>query len=173
MQVFISWSGTRSKQLARAISIWVRTAVQASRPWLSEIDIEKGERWNAAVSSRLEESHIGIVCLTPENLTAPWIHFEAGALAKTGNSRVCVILFEVDPNDVPDTLTQFQYTTISEEDFARLAETINKVAERAGEPVALDDVIRRASAAAWSEFQAQVQQLARSPVQRNFAIGGN
>jgi hypothetical protein len=140
---------------------------------LSEIDIEKGERWNAAVSKRLEESHIGIVCLTPENLTAPWIHFEAGALAKTGNSRVCVVLFEVDPKDVPDTLSQFQYTTISEDDFAQLAVTINKAAERAGEPAAPDDVIRRASTAAWSEFQTQTQQLARSPVQRKFVIGGN
>src|SRR5512139_1673133 len=163
MQVFISWSGTRSKQLARAIGEWIRTAVWASKPWLSEIDIEKGERWNTAVSNRLEESHIGIVCLTPENLTAPWIHFEAGALAKTGESRVCVILFEVDINDVPDTLAQFQCTTISENDFAQLAVTINRAAERSGEPAAPDDVIRKASAAAWPEFQAQTQQLAGFP----------
>jgi MoaA/NifB/PqqE/SkfB family radical SAM enzyme len=173
MQVFISWSGIRSKQLARAVSTWVSSAVQTSKPWLSEIDIEKGERWNKAVSDRLEDSHIGIVCLTPENLTAPWIHFEAGALAKTGNSRVCVILFEVDPNDVPATLAQFQCTTISEEDFAQLAVTINKAAERAGETAAPDVVIRRASAAAWSEFQAQAKQVAMPPAKKIFAIGGD
>ena len=34
-------------------------------------------------------------------------------------------------------------------------------------------MIRKASTAAWSEFQIQTQQLASSPVQRKFVIGGN
>jgi hypothetical protein len=172
MQVFITWSGSRSRQLAQAVAEWVRSAVQTSRPWLSEIDIEKGERWNAAISSRLQDSHIGIVCLTPENLAAPWIHFEAGALAKTGDSRVCVLLFEVDHTDVPDTLAQFQHTTVSEKDMAQLAVTINKAAERAGEPAAREDVVRSASSAAWPRLRAQAKKLALSPTQGTFPIGG-
>jgi hypothetical protein len=172
MQVFITWSGARSKQLAQAVAAWVRAAVQTSKPWLSEVDIEKGERWNEAVSTRLQESHIGIVCLTPENLTAPWIHFEAGALAKTGDSRVCVLLFEVNAAEVPETLSQFQHTLVSEADLANLAVTINKAAERAGEPAAPEEVIRRASSAAWPELQAQAKELARSGSQGIFPIGG-
>ena len=38
----------------------------------------------------LSPASYGIICLTPENLASPWIHFEVGALFKgSGESHVC------------------------------------------------------------------------------------
>lgn len=83
MKVFISWSGEKSKVAALALRDWIPNIIQAAEPWMSEIDIGAGERWNPKVSGELKESNYGIVCLTKDNLDAAWIHFEIGALAKT------------------------------------------------------------------------------------------
>jgi hypothetical protein len=34
------------------------------------------------ISKELEQSKIGIIAMTEENLTSPWIMFEAGAISK-------------------------------------------------------------------------------------------
>jgi hypothetical protein len=64
-----------------------------AEPWLSAEDIEKGAKWNQVVSGELEKSNFAIICLTPENLGAPWLLFEAGALSKRPESRVCTYLY--------------------------------------------------------------------------------
>lgn len=81
MLVFLSWSGSRSKAVAETFSKWIVQVIQAVEPWISS-DIEKGARWNSEVAARLEQSRVGIICLTKENLDAKWILFESGALSK-------------------------------------------------------------------------------------------
>ena len=109
MQVFISWSGSRSKSLAVYVHEWIKTVVQRAEPWMSERDIEAGQRWNAQLSSRLKETDFGIICLTPENLTAPWLLFESGALAKALDAaRVVPLLFGLKKADLSLPLARFQ-----------------------------------------------------------------
>lgn len=55
--------------------------VQSVEPWMSESDIHPGRRWSHTLASQLEESNVGIVCLTKENINNLWLMFEAGALA--------------------------------------------------------------------------------------------
>jgi hypothetical protein len=63
-------------------------------------DIEKGKRWSDEVASQLEVSSLGIFCLTPENLSEPWLHFEAGAVAKQrSESRPMTFLVGLDKSD--------------------------------------------------------------------------
>jgi hypothetical protein len=81
MKIFISWSGERSGTVARALEGWLRAVNPAFEPWLSTRDIDIGDRWLRKLESGLAESGAGILCLTRENQTAPWILFEAGALA--------------------------------------------------------------------------------------------
>jgi hypothetical protein len=102
MKVFISWSGEKSKKLAEILKKWLPGVIQAIRPFFTPDDIEKGARWNTEISKELEESSVGIICLTRANLQAPWLMFEAGALAKRiDRSRVVPMLFGVKPTDLP------------------------------------------------------------------------
>lgn len=71
--VFISWSGDRSARAAKAIAKLLPDFVPAAKPWLSISSIDKGVRWREATAVALESANAGIFCLTPENLTAPWL----------------------------------------------------------------------------------------------------
>jgi hypothetical protein len=81
--IFISWSGLRSRWIAETLRDWLPMIVQAANPWMSASDIDKGSRGLPEVSKALDGMKVGIVCLTPENLTAPWILYESGALSKS------------------------------------------------------------------------------------------
>ncbi len=71
MKAFISWSGPRSKAVAEALHDWLKEAVQSVDPWISSEDIRKGKRWSIQLAQQLESTQVGVICLTPENLTAP------------------------------------------------------------------------------------------------------
>src|ERR1700734_3199682 len=110
MDVFISWSGPQSKQVAEALHHYLPLIINALKPWLSSADVEAGARWAVDIAGNLEKSKFGILCLTPGNLDSIWIHFEAGALAKTVDNKtfVCPYLLHVQPSDLTGPLTQFQ-----------------------------------------------------------------
>ena len=126
MDVFISWSGERSMRAAEALRAWLPKVINVLKPWLSATDIDKGARWGADVSDRLEQAKFGIICLTPGNLHSDWILFEAGALSKAlQNTYVCPLLFGLQPAGVKGPLAQFQATRAIKEDLQKLLQTIN------------------------------------------------
>lgn len=127
--VFISWSGERSKAAAEALRGWLRRVLQAARPWMSETDIDKGSRGLEEIGRALEGIKVGIICLTPENLNAPWILYEAGALSKTldAKTRVCTYLLGgLRSEDVTGPLSMFQWTKAEREDTRKLLRAVNK-----------------------------------------------
>jgi hypothetical protein len=71
--VFLCWSGARSKAVAEGLREWLPTVVQTANPFMSETDIDKGSRGLSEVVKALEGIKVGIVCLTPENLDERWI----------------------------------------------------------------------------------------------------
>jgi hypothetical protein len=83
VKVFISWSGSQSREVAEALKDWLPRVIQSLRPYVSSEDIDKGTRWSNDISSELASSQIGIVCVTQNSLNAVWTHFEAGALYKS------------------------------------------------------------------------------------------
>jgi len=94
-----------------ALANWLPLVIQALSPWVSTQDIQKGQRWAEEIAEKLEEAQFGILCLTPENLEAPWLLFEADAIAKLRrNSRVCTYLLNVGPSDLAWPLAMFQAT---------------------------------------------------------------
>jgi TIR domain-containing protein len=110
MDVFISWSGIRSKYVAGCLHVWLKQVIQTVRPWLSSEDILAGARWNAEIAKHLSNTKFGIICVTPENLNSAWLTFEAGALAKTIDERtfVCPYLIDLEEIDPQHPLSQFQ-----------------------------------------------------------------
>lgn len=153
MKVFISWSGERSKAMATQLRRWLPDVIQTIQPWMSEIDIEAGARWGRVVEAQLSETKFGILCLTRENLTAPWLLFEAGALAKTiADTFVCPYLLDIAPADIPaGPLNQFQAKRSDRDGTAELLQSINTAMRPAALP---DDTLRRAFDRWWPDLDA-------------------
>lgn len=128
MNIFISWSGDRSRQIAELFTSWIQGVIQATKPWISTHNIDRGALWFPEISKTLAGSQFGIICLTPENKIEPWILFEAGALAKgIEENRVCTLLIEIRPTDVGNPLAQFNHTIASNKDSMwELVQTLNK-----------------------------------------------
>lgn len=78
MKVFISWSGNISLKVALVFRDWLPSVIQSIEPYVSSEDIDKGARWSTDIAKELENSTFGILCVTKENLEAPWLSFEAG-----------------------------------------------------------------------------------------------
>ena len=126
MKVFISWSGTRSQRIGEIFRVWLPSVLQAIVPYFTPSDIDKGTRWASDIAGQLETSDVGLLILTPENVTAQWMLFEAGALSKKLDaSKVCPILFGMEPSDLTGPLTQFQLTVFSKHDILRLMTDLN------------------------------------------------
>ena len=126
MKIFLSWSGDRSLAVATALRDWLPSVIQAVRPWISSTDIDKGSRWASEIASQLQESSIGIICLTPENRESSWLLFESGALSKSIGTYVCTYLLDLAPSDLPWPLAMFQTTEAKKEETRKLLHTINK-----------------------------------------------
>lgn len=127
MKVFISWSGENSHKIATALHDWLPYIIQAIRPFMSSGDIFKGERWSDVLAKELEDTQFGIICLTPSNIDAPWLNFEAGALSKCiDRSSLSPFLFQVRPNEVEGPLAMFQSTIFAKEDVFNLLTSINQ-----------------------------------------------
>jgi hypothetical protein len=126
---------------------------------MSEADVDKGSRGLREVVNALEGMTLGIVCLTPENLEARWILYEAGALSKTidDKTRLCTFLLGgLRPQDIKAPLGMFQATRAEKVDTRRLVHTINKTVSE--EPLSegkLDQVFE----AMWPNLEGQLRCL--------------
>lgn len=127
MKVFLSWSGHKSHQVALVFRDWLPSVIQSINPYVSSEDIDKGARWSTDIAKELEDSSFGILCVTKENLEAPWLLFEAGALSKMmDKSSVCPFIFDLKRAEVKGPILQFQSTIFEKEDVKKLLVTLNK-----------------------------------------------
>lgn len=135
MKVFISWSGDISLKVAQLLRDWLPYVINAIEPYVSSEDIDKGARWSTDIAKELEDSTFGILCVTRDNLNAPWLSFEAGALSKTvEKSFVTPFLFDIKRSEVQGPILQFQSTIIEKDDIKRLLKTLNKACGEASIP---------------------------------------
>lgn len=126
MDVFISWSGEKSRKSAEVLRDWLPSVIQAVTPYFTPKDIDKGLRWSSDISGKLDASQFGIILVSKENIDAPWIIFEAGALSKNvGASHVCPLLLDLKPTDLSGPLVQFQATEFNKDDVRKLIGALN------------------------------------------------
>lgn len=129
MKIFISWSGKKSKKLAKVFHDWLPKMFQNVDPFFSA-DIDKGTLWHEKILQELNASKIGIICLTETNWDAPWIMFEVGALMNSkSSSKVLPILFDFPSLKSGSPLQHFQATPFNEDEIRKLIRTINNVLE--------------------------------------------
>lgn len=127
MKIFISWSGDLSHKVALVFKEWLPSVIQSVEAYVSSEDIDKGARWSSDISKALEESFFGVLCITKDNIDAPWINFEAGALSKSfEKSKISPFLFGLNRTELQGPLLQFQSTINDKEDIKKLVSSINK-----------------------------------------------
>lgn len=164
MNIFFSWSGERSKLLAACFRDWLPMILQSTRPWFSPDDIDKGSRWLHELTTQLQDQQVGLVFLTPENVAAPWLVFESGALSKSlAAGRVCPVLLDLEPNDVTGPLAQFQGTPATREDILRLITDINRLS-----PTSVPDgQLARLFDLAWPELEQRIRGIPKTSPRRS------
>ncbi|HEY0557144.1 MAG TPA: toll/interleukin-1 receptor domain-containing protein, partial [Thermoanaerobaculia bacterium] len=114
LKIFVSFSGTRGRQLAEALKEWLPLISHRLRPWLSSTNIRKGAEWQEQIRLNLRAAGAALICLTPENILEPWILFEAGALSMNFEEQrlVCPILLDLHSSQLSGPLEQFQSTSL-------------------------------------------------------------
>lgn len=156
MKVFISWSGKRSKAIANALKDWVPLVLQNVELWVSDKDIASGERWAQAIAGELESSNFGILCVTPENLTSPWIMFEAGALSKSMlDSKVVPLLFNLELSDLTGPLSQFQANKLDQAGILSTIRSINMVSDKKTPEQTVEQLVP----ALWGNLESKIAAL--------------
>jgi hypothetical protein len=156
MKVFVSWSGPRSQALAQSLRDWLPLVLHFVEPWLSEADISAGERWAQSVAKELETCNFGIICVTRENVAAPWILFEAGSLAKSlEGSRVIPLLLDLEFSEIGGPLAQFQAKKVDRDGIAETVESVNRAAK---DPIP-DARARQLFDALWPQLEGQITSI--------------
>lgn len=156
MKVFISWSGERSREVAVKLNRWIERNIQLAETWISTDDIGAGDIWFQQIKLRLDETSVGIICLTKENVNNPWILFEAGALAKgTKENKVCTFLIDLKAGELKPPLSQFNATWLEHGSFRKLVKTISDGLDRPLSESVIDDVM----GSAWANLNAEIDEI--------------
>ncbi len=155
VKVFLSWSGDRSRLVATALNSWLPYVLNDVSPFVSS-NIDAGARWQTEIANELEETNFGIVCVTAENQHAPWLNFEAGALAKTVDaSRVIPLAINLRPAEIANPLGQFQSQKMDQEGVGKVVSAINRALPK---PLSADH-INKATGTLWPEFEKYIQAI--------------
>ena len=153
MDIFLSWSGTRSKRIAEILEGWLPRVAPQYKPWISN-RIRAGERWSPQLMERLRKSSAGIFCVTPENLTAPWLIFEAGALSNTVDGvSIIPLLYEIDPEALNSPLSLFQSTNVTKDGMLKLLRDLNYTDGHRLEEETLETLFKPK----WQEFEEAIK----------------
>lgn len=151
MKVFISWSGDELKPFVHSLSSWLSDMLQSVEPFISP-NIAKGARGLDVIAEELQDSNFGILCLTRSNQREPWIHFEAGAISKSGK-QLWTLLLDLSHADVPPPLSQFQHTVPTRTDVYQLVVAINKAVGESGGKRLEDAALGRVFEKYWPDFE--------------------
>jgi hypothetical protein len=160
MKVFISWSGERSGQIADALRDWLPYIFEKVEPWLSRTDIDAGARWGRGIEEQLEATRFGIICLTAENAGAPWVNFEAGAIAKVvAESSVVPYCFDIAPAGIPrGPLTLFQGVTADVDGTWALVQAMHSASNDARS----EDRVRKVFDMWWPKLEIELSAVSKS-----------
>ena len=142
------WSGAPSKQIALLLNEWMPIFLKGTVDcWAS------ANEWGPELAKQLDESDGGVICLLTENRSDDWIHFQAGALARSvENGRIYCLCFGFQPANLPGTLGQFPTFVFEKRDFLRFLKQLD---DNSGSPLSEKD-IEETFDPVWNAFTAEI-----------------
>ncbi|MER8862544.1 toll/interleukin-1 receptor domain-containing protein [Mesorhizobium sp. M0751] len=161
MKIFVSWSGSTSRQIAELLRDWLPNVIQEAELFVSSQDIAKGARGLDIIGQNLESTNFGLLVLTSENAQSPWVNFEAGALSKSlVHGHVIPLLCGMAEVNIPSSpLRQFQHAKVEKEEMLRVVQDINQGCNRA----LTDEKVTTAFEKWWPDFSESYSKINLKP----------
>jgi hypothetical protein len=138
---------------------WLMSIVQHAQPWSSDEQIKSGVLWRDEIGKALDGTDYGIICLTRSNQHAPWLMFEAGALAKRLDAArvvpLCIdmpLCIHMPPSDVTGPLEEHPSRRL---DKGGMGALVHDVSEACSSPIS-EQVIDGSFDLTWPGFEEQV-----------------
>jgi len=166
MKVFISWSGEDSHIIALKLRDVFEATLQFVEPFISSEDIEFGSNWLTILDQQLNTTSFGILCLTKNNLNAPWLLFEAGAISKgAGATRVIPLLLGVESKDIDAPLSKLHAATKADRDS--LFKLFSQINGHGGDIAIPDRALRTLFDKFWPEIEAAISKTIEKSNEKN------
>jgi hypothetical protein len=171
IKVFICWSGTRSQLFSKAVEKLLKNVLASDVEISISTKIGKGTEWFDELRNDLNNADCGILCLTPEAIDSPWVHFEAGLLVRElgkvtdpetraeKERRVFPLLYDVEASVLKGPLSSYQSTLASDvDDVLRLVEAIRQFIPE-GQKRPSKQQVRKICRSKWEAFQAALESI--------------
>lgn len=154
-KVFISWSGEYTKRVAIILKRWLDEMFDQVETFVSDRDIEAGQRSLAIIEGQLANASVGLVLTTQSNQQSQWLNFEAGALSKEvsdSQARVVPILLGdlTSPAQLTGPIAQFQAKRWDRESMLDLVVSLGRLVD------VTEEVVRRRFERSWEEVAGDV-----------------
>jgi len=166
MHVFLSWSGQRSKMFAVAFKNLLENVIQGAEVYIST-ENKKGRPWYTEITDNLKKTDFMVTFLTKENRSAPWINFEAGAIAARKNKNNCsALLIDIKPEGLIGPLVNLNHTKFEKDDIKRLIKHINN--ENGEDKKIKEHILESAFTKFWDDFEKEINQIPKIIEERKF-----
>ncbi len=157
MKLFISWSGAGSERVGKYLDGWLRRMAIGVEPWVSGLDIRAGRSWRRELDDALAGAEVGLFLLTSDTQSAPFVCFEAGALAGRSVS-VLPYLINFSPSDLAPVFEEFQSRRADHDGTWQLVQELHERSSH-GSKVRGDQLAAQ-FAALWPELEKQLREVA-------------
>jgi len=165
LKVFISWSGNESQFVASHLRTLLKRICAATEPWISKDDLPAGALWPFELMKQLQSTYFGVICVNRANLHSPWLHFEAGALAKSlASSAVFPYLIDVPSSAMSGPLTLFQPVRADKAGTFKLISALNKILNDKQEPCQADDDLQALFELLWPAYERELEESPKVPL---------
>lgn len=142
--------------MALTLREWLPDVINRVEPFVSSKDIDPGSRWQTEIAGELAVTSYGIVCVTRDNQHAPWLNFEAGALAKAvESSHVVPLAVDLKPSDIEPPLGHFQAQPASEDGIREIVRSVNAACE----PPLEDGRLAKSFSKWWPDLAAKLESI--------------
>ncbi len=159
MNVFVSWSGKRSRRVAESLSRFLPSVLQRVRVFNTLEKIDAGVRWHDEIRHAIENTDFGIAIITQENMNSQWIAWEMGALTtKLDPARFMPVLIDVSFSDFGGPLATHQAVRADKAGIRLLVSHIN---ESCGDPIP-DDLFSAVFENMWPRFEQEILSVTES-----------